>query len=97
METKHTPGPFVTSRCAVPDWHTQITIYDADDQRVATVFDKAAAALFVASPDLLTVATEAEVVLLELAQYVCRDHQEMAHEIAQRLTGAIAKAREVQP
>lgn len=51
----HTPGPWATSRDAVPEWHTQITVYEeATGKRVATVFETPAnARLIAAAPDLL--------------------------------------------
>lgn len=52
---KHTPGPWTTSRDAVPDGYTQITIYsEPTGDRVATVFETPAnARLIAAAPDLL--------------------------------------------
>ena len=65
-ETKpntYTPGPWETSPDAVPEWHTQITIYaetEGRGTRVATVFETPAnASLIAAAPDLLEAATEA--------------------------------------
>ncbi len=54
----HTPGPWATSRDAVPEGHVQITVYaESTGQRVATVFDrKANAPLIAAAPDLLAAA-----------------------------------------
>ena len=51
----HTPGPWETSRDAVPEGHVQITVYaEATGDRVATVFDREAnAPLIAAAPDLL--------------------------------------------
>ena len=55
MTTKtvqHTPGPWTTSRDAVPDWHTQFTVCaESDGERVATVFrNEANAPLIAAAP-----------------------------------------------
>ena len=54
-KTVHTPGPWETSRDAVPDWHTQITVRaEQDGERVATVFrTEANAHLIAAAPVLL--------------------------------------------
>ena len=53
--TGHTPGPWETSRDAVPDGHTQVTVYaESDGERVATAFrNEANARLIAAAPDLL--------------------------------------------
>lgn len=61
MTTKHTPGPWETSRDAVPAGHVQITVYAAaDGQRVATAFrEEANARLIAAAPDLLAAMEEA--------------------------------------
>ena len=50
----HTPGPWETSRDAVPDGHTQITVYaEGSGERVATVFQtEANARLIAAAPEL---------------------------------------------
>ena len=55
METKHTPGPWTTSRDAVSAGHVQITVYaEETGMRVATVFEREAnARLIAAAPDLL--------------------------------------------
>jgi hypothetical protein len=55
MKTNHTPGPWATSRDAVPEGHTQVTIYaEASGKRVATAFEcDANAALIAAAPDML--------------------------------------------
>lgn len=38
-----TPGPWATSRDAVPEWHVQSTVYaEESGKRVATVFEDAA-------------------------------------------------------
>ncbi len=48
------PAPWEMSKDAVPDWHVQITIYDADGKRVATVFGtEANAGLIVRAPAML--------------------------------------------
>ena len=60
--TTYTPGPWETSRDAVPDGHTQITVYaESDGERVATAFRSEANAHLIASaPSLyLYVATQA--------------------------------------
>lgn len=64
--SQHTPGPWETSRDAVPAHHVQITVYaEADGQRVATVFrEEANARLVAAAPDLLAACESA----LSLAQ-----------------------------
>lgn len=51
----HTPGQWETSRDAVPDYHTQITVYaQSDGERIATVFrTEDNASLIAAAPDLL--------------------------------------------
>src|SRR5574342_146452 len=51
----HTPGPWHTSKDAVPEGHVQITVYaEADGQRVATVFrERDNAELIAGAPDLL--------------------------------------------
>lgn len=51
----HTPGPWATSSDAVPDWHTQFTVYaEEGGERVATVFmEPANARLVAAAPDML--------------------------------------------
>lgn len=53
---KHTPGPWQTSRDAVPAGHVQITVYaESDGERVATAFrEEANAHLISAAPDLLS-------------------------------------------
>ena len=53
--SKHTPGPWETSRDAVQEGHVQITVYsESDGERVATVFQcEANARLIAAAPDLL--------------------------------------------
>ena len=52
---QHTPGPWETSNDAVPDYHTQITVYAVSGgERVATVFQNDANAhLIAAAPELL--------------------------------------------
>ena len=54
MKTQHTPGPWATSRDAVPEWHTQITVYEeATGKRVATVFETPAnARLIKVAPEM---------------------------------------------
>ncbi len=52
--SEHTPGPWTTSPDAVPDHHTQITVYAGNGDRVATVFQTPAnASLIAAAPDML--------------------------------------------
>jgi hypothetical protein len=60
MKTQHTPGPWATSRDAVPASHVQITVYaESTGNRVATVFDREANAnLIAAGPDLLSALEE---------------------------------------
>ena len=55
MKTKHTPGPWGTSRDAVPEGYVQITVYaEATGRRVATAFEDAGnAPLIAAAPELL--------------------------------------------
>ena len=55
---KHTPGPWEASRDAVPDYHTQFTVYaESSGERVATVFlTEANVTLIKAAPDLLEAA-----------------------------------------
>ena len=58
-----------TSRDAVPNGFTQITIYDeTSGERVATVFSEEAATLFKAAPELLEALKEAEAVIRYAAQ-----------------------------
>ena len=59
--TQHTPGPWTTSRDAVPSHHTQITVYaESSGERVATVFQtEANARLIAAAPELLEAASYA--------------------------------------
>lgn len=54
----HTPGPWATSRDAVPAGHVQITVYaEGTGERVATAFgSEANAHLIAAAPDLLSAA-----------------------------------------
>lgn len=57
---EYSPAPWETSRDAVPAGHVQITVYDADGCRVATVFAREANAhLIKASPALLEALREA--------------------------------------
>jgi hypothetical protein len=50
VTTTYTPGPWAMSRDAVPDWHTQITIYaEATGERVATAFETPANACLIAA------------------------------------------------
>ncbi len=82
--TQHTPGPWELSRDAVPDWHTQITVYtEATGTRVATVFEREANAhLIAAAPELLA-ACEAAL-----------DRDDVADcELGDMLRAAIAKAK----
>lgn len=52
--TKHTPGPWETSKDAVPPGHVQVTVYATTGLRVATAFESDANAnLIAAAPDLL--------------------------------------------
>jgi hypothetical protein len=51
-ESKH----WETSRDAVPDGVTQITVYGTDGKRIATVFDEEEARLIAAAPELLEIA-----------------------------------------
>jgi len=54
VNAKHTPGPWETSKDAVPEGHIQITVYEPTGRRVATVFEtEANARLIAAAPDLL--------------------------------------------
>lgn len=54
MNTQHTPGPWDTSRDAVPDGIVQITVCGTDGKRVATVFGcEANARLIAAAPEML--------------------------------------------
>lgn len=64
--TSHSPGPWETSPDAVPDGHTQVTVYaERDGERVATVFrTEGNARLIAAAPDLLAAAQEALRVLV---------------------------------
>lgn len=57
-EKGHTPGPWYTSKDAVPEWHVQVTVSSEETgERVATVFQtEANAQLIAAAPDLLAVA-----------------------------------------
>lgn len=52
--TNHTPGPWRTSRDAVPEDHVQITVYaESDGDRVATVFrTKENATLIAMAPEM---------------------------------------------
>ena len=54
----HTPGPWGTSKDAVPEGIVQVTVYaEATGDRVATAFDrKENARLIAAAPDLLEAA-----------------------------------------
>ena len=46
----HTPGPWETSRDAVPSHHTQITVYaESSGERVATAFQSEANARLIAA------------------------------------------------
>ena len=46
---KHTPGPWTDSPDAVPDYHTQLTVYaEISGERVATVFQTEANARLIA-------------------------------------------------
>lgn len=69
INAPHTPGPWETSRDAVPAGHVQITVYaKATGERVATVFAREANAhLIKAAPDMLeTLRTlEASATLIE--------------------------------
>lgn len=49
----HTPGPWEWSRDAVPEWCTQVSIYDGDGDRIATVFKESVVPLIAAAPDML--------------------------------------------
>lgn len=62
MNTKHTPGPWAMSRDAVPEGHTQITIYaEVSGERVATAFlAEENARPIAAAPDLLAALDEIE-------------------------------------
>jgi len=68
-EHVHTPGPWETSRDAVPVDHVQTTVYaESDGERVATVFrTEANAYLIAAAPELLDA-------LLGLMAATCDDH-----------------------
>jgi len=55
-EQGHTPGPWAMSDDGVPEaFRPQITVYaESDGRRVATVFDRRAAELMIAAPELLS-------------------------------------------
>lgn len=59
--TRHTPGPWATSRDAVPADHVQVTVYaESDGERVATAFrTEANAHLIAAAPALLAALEDA--------------------------------------
>lgn len=92
MNTKHTPGPWATSRDAVPAGHIQITIYaEASGERVATAFlAEENADLIAAAPDLLA-ACEAVLVEYPPSRYRTKHHLKPALE--QTIRAAIIQAR----
>ena len=81
---KHTPGPWATSHDAVPDHHTQVTVYsEGSGERVATVFQtEANARLIAAAPELLEACEEIKEWLMYIGSKVTFVH----------LDAAIAKA-----
>jgi hypothetical protein len=91
--SKHTPGPWQSSRDATPDWHHQATLYSADtDERVAVVFGEANEALIAAAPDLLAECRDAAAWLAEHEPYMGREVSEGYAAIIDGLRAAIAKA-----
>ena len=59
MTDTHTPGPWEASPDAVPNGYVQVTIYGADDRRVATVFESEANVSLIAAAPAMIVALEA--------------------------------------
>jgi hypothetical protein len=80
------------SRDAVPEWHTQITVYDEKDgSRVATVFqEQAYADLIAAAPDLLGAV---EMVLDRTYEAVVGERVELEAKHVAVLRAASARAR----
>lgn len=73
----HTPGPWDTSRDAVPPGHVQITVYSVETgHRVATVFDREEnACLIAASPELLQALKDTLTICLTRGQALGLDDQ----------------------
>ena len=84
-----TPGPWETSRDAVPEGYTQVTIYaEADGERVATAFrTEANARLIAAAPTLYEALREA----LEALDDPDTTRQEQ-YDAADSARAALAKA-----
>ena len=91
-ETQHTPGPWETSRDAVPAGHVQITVYEfVSGDRVATVFqNEANARLIAAAPDLLAAL---EAMLAAYAFNATLQKREDLHSAVRDSLDALAKAR----
>jgi len=81
--SEHTPGPWETSKDAVPVGITQITVYEeSSGQRVATAFqNEANARLIAAAPELL-----------EVLRMICDAGIALADPIESAMLAAIAKA-----
>jgi hypothetical protein len=88
MKVAHTPGPWTTSRDAVPEGIVQITVYaEQDGERVATVFQSEAnAPLIAAAPDLLDACRDAE-------QYLGATESGPPSTLLRTVRAAIAKAQ----
>lgn len=88
---KHTPGPWQTSRDAVPAGHVQVTVYEeATGQRVATAFEREEnARLIAAAPDLLAALVECEQFVGDRGD----DKDDEEDHLLGTIRAAIAKAR----
>ena len=86
---------WATSRDAVPEGWTQITVYEeSSGERVATVFNEAAACLIEAAPELLE-ALKQTVSSLEYWFKRNGDPEGANSQMMQNARAAIAKAEEV--
>ena len=94
---EHTPGPWSTSKDAVPAGYVQVTVYEeATGRRVATAFEQEANAyLIAAAPELLAALREVVAVLEhELTRengLATADAQDLCPELA-AARAALAKA-----
>ena len=89
----HTPGPWETSRDAVPPGHVQITIYaESTGERVATAFERNAnAKLIAAAPELLS-ACKGAFQCIDAICHVRKGGEREWHFVRDMLKAAITKA-----
>lgn len=100
MKFEHSPGPWLVSKDAVPDWHVQLTIYSATTgERIATVFcKKENAKLIAAVPEMYEMLTRIQGVADTAASLLhksCPEEAQLFREDSKAIRELINKIEEV--